>query len=288
NCVVDRRHHAAAIRRQQASGGGIPGVRSAVRALQGRQVVVVTTLAHAARNLTRHSRFTAAAVLVLGFGIGITTLVFTIVNAVLLRQLPFKKPEELVWIWVTLTDRDRAFFSIPNFLDVRSQSKSLKDIAVLTNFGANVTGAGEAERLGGVMTTANIFELLGVEAAIGRTLVPGDGEPGAEPSIVLKYDVWQNRFGGDRSVVGRTLELNGNRYTIVGVLPAQFTVPGAPDAEFAIPLVLETDPRRTDRGTRFLRGFARLNPGTTPAQARSELAAIFERLKNEYPDDNGK
>src|SRR5262245_61035637 len=109
-----------------------------------------TIMSHAVRNLRRHARFTLAATLILAFGIGITTLVFTIVNSVLLRQLPFKNSEELVWIWVTLTDRDRAFFSIPNFLDVRSQSKSLKGLAVMTNFGANLTGSGEAERLSGV------------------------------------------------------------------------------------------------------------------------------------------
>jgi putative ABC transport system permease protein len=249
---------------------------------------IISTIGYSARSLCRNPRFSVAALLILGFGIGITTIVFTIVNAVLLRQLPFRNPQDLVWVWVTLTDRDRAFFSIPNFLDVRQQSKSLSDIAVFSNLGANITGSGEAERLSGVIATPNVFELLGVQAVVGRTLTSSDDRPGREKTIVLRHSVWQSRFGGDLSVAGKTVHLNGDPYTIIGVLPQQFVFPGAPDAEFVVPLVLETDKRRSERGTRFLRGFARLNTGVTAAQARSELAGIFERLKMEYPNENGK
>src|SRR5262245_55305830 len=213
---------------------------------------ITSTVAASVRSLCRNPRFSIAAVLILGFGIGITTMVFTVVNAVLLRQLPFKDPQNLVWIWVTLTDRDRAFFSIPNFVDVREQTRTLSDIAVFSNLGANVTGSGQPERLSGVVVTPNVFELLGVEAVVGRALARGDDRPGMEKSIVLHYGVWRSRFGGDPDIAGKSVRLNGEPYTILGVLPQHFVFPGAPTAEFAVPLILETDNRRSERGTRFL------------------------------------
>src|SRR5262245_42029545 len=151
---------------------------------------------YALRGLIKSPGFTCAVVLTLALGIGANAAVFTIVNSVLLRQLPFKNADRLVWIWSTRTDRDRAFYSIPNFIDTREQAQTLDDMAAFANWGVNLTGSGEAERLVGVRLTANAFEMLGVDAALGRLLAPADGAAAASRVVVISNALWRNRFGG--------------------------------------------------------------------------------------------
>jgi putative ABC transport system permease protein len=231
--------------------------------------------------------FTAAAVLTLMLGIGTNTAIFSLVNAVLLHQLPYRNAGQLVWVWATRTDRDKAFYSIPNFIDTRDSSQSFAELAAFANWGANITGAGEPERLQGVRLSAHAFQMLGVEAAAGRTLIAEDDVPGTARVVMLSYGLWQRRFGGDQNVIGRTLALNGDVYTVVGVLPQHFTIPNA-EIEVATALRLEADPRRGERGSNFLRVFGRLKDGVTLAQARSDLAAVTSRLREQYPDANAK
>ena len=128
---------------------------------------------------------------------------------------------------------------------------------------------------------------LGVDAAAGRTLLPSDGAPGADRVVVISNSLWRTKFGADEQIVGRPVLLNGTAYTVVGVLPRQFALPNA-EVEIASPLVFETDPQRLDRGSNFLRTFARLKPYVTPGEAQAELATITEQLKHEYPDENAK
>jgi len=242
---------------------------------------------YALRGFIKYPVFTSAAILTLGLGIGANAAVFTMVNSVLLQQLPFKHAERLVWIWSTRTDRDKAFYSIQNFIDTRARTRTLDDIAAFANWGVNLTGAGDAVRLGGVRISANAFEMLGVDAALGRTLLPPDGTPGADRVAVISNGLWRTMFGADEHVVGRPVLLNGTAYTVVGVLPPQFALPNA-EVEIASPLVFETDPQRSDRGSNFLRTFARLKPYVTPGEAQAELTTITEQLKHEYPDENAK
>src|SRR5262249_49422981 len=157
------------------------------------------------RMLRRNYVFTFAAVLALALGIGANTAIFSLVNSVLLRQLSFRKPAQLVWVWATRTDRDRAFYSIPNFIDTRERNQSLAQLAAFANWGANLTGTGEPERLQGVRITAHAFQMLGVEASAGRTLVSEDDQPDRPRVAVLSYMLWQRRFGGARSVIGQKL-----------------------------------------------------------------------------------
>jgi predicted permease len=239
------------------------------------------------RMLWKSPLFTAVAVMALALGIGANSAIFSVVNAVLLRQLPFKNPESLVWIWSTRVDRDKAFFSIPNFIDTRDQNRTLEEISAFANWGANLTERGDAERLQGVRLTTNALQMLGVKAIIGRSLLPEDDKPGSQRVVVLSHGLWQRRFGAARELIGEKLILNGDSYTVVGVLPPEFIFPGA-EAEMAIPLTLETDPRRTERGSNFLRVFARLKPGMTREQAQSDLDGITDRLKQQYPDANAK
>jgi len=239
------------------------------------------------RLLWKNRGFAAAAILILALAIGANSTIFTLVNSILLRQLPFGNSDGLVWIWSTRTDRDKAFFSIPNLIDTREQATTLSAIAAFANWGANLTESGEAERLQGVRISANAFEMLGVQAAVGRTLQPSDGLAGSQRTVVLAHGLWQRRFGGDRAIAGRAILLNGDAYTVAGILPSNFVFPGA-DAEMAVPLILETDPRRGDRGSNFLRVFAHLKDGVTPGQAQDELSAITARLRDQYPEANAK
>lgn len=248
---------------------------------------LVQDLRHTFVVLRKNPKFTVVAVLALTLGIGANTAIFSLVNAVLLRQLAFKAPEQLVWIWSTRTDRDKAFFSIPDFVDYQAQSQSLQEMTAFANWGANLTDGGEPERLIGVRATANVFQMLGVEAAAGRTLMPEDGEPRSQRAVVLSYGLWQRRFGGDRGIVGKNITLNGDSYTVVGALPSDFIFPGA-ETDIVVPLVLGTDPRRSDRGANFLRVIARLKPGHTREQVQAEMDSISRQLQQLYPATNAK
>jgi putative ABC transport system permease protein len=240
------------------------------------------------RMLRKKPGFTILAALALALGIGANTAIFSVVNAVLLSPLPFEEPERLVWIWSTRTDRDKAFFSIPDFIDSRERNQTLEQMVAFANWGANLTGAGEPERIQGVRITPNAFQALGAQAIAGRALLPEDGRSG-ERVAVLSHGLWQRRFGASKDVIGSKLSLSDDSYTVVGVLPADFIFPGTEaESEIAIPLSLETDPRRSERGSNFLRVFGRLKPGVTLEQARADLAGINDLLRQQYPEANAK
>ncbi|MFY9609332.1 MAG: ABC transporter permease [Blastocatellia bacterium] len=239
------------------------------------------------RMLLKHRSFTAVAVLTLGLGIGANTAIFSVVNAVLLRPLAFRQPDQLLWIWSVRTDRDKAFFSVPDFIDYRERNQTLDQISAMAYWGANLTGGGEPERLQGVRMSAHAFEMLGAKAALGRALIPDDDDADSQRVVVLTHGLWQRRFGADPSLIGKTLALNGDSYTVVGVLPSDFVFPWL-DSEIVVPLKLDIDPRRADRDTNFLRAFARLQPGVSRQQAQADLASIAAQLQQEYPEANAK
>ena len=242
---------------------------------------------YALKMLLSHRSFSAIALLTLALGIGANTAIFSVVNAVLLRGLPFKQADQLLWIWSVRTDRDKAFFSIPDFIDYRDRNQSLEQICAMAYWGANLTGIGEPERLQGVRMSAHAFEMLGAQASLGRALIPEDDNPASQRVVVLTYNLWQRRFGADPGLIGKTLALNGDSHTVVGVLPAGFVFPWL-DSEIVVPIKMDVDPRRTDRDTNFLRAFARLKPGVTREQAQADLASIAGQLQQEYPEANAK
>jgi len=239
------------------------------------------------RRLRMSPAFSAAAVLILGLGIAANTAIFSVVNAVLLKQLPFEQASRLVWIWSTRTDRDKAFYSLPDFVETREASKAFDGFAAFTNWGANLAGMGDPERFTGARISAYAFQMMGVKALYGRTLEAADDRPSAGRVVVLSYGLWTRRFGGDPALIGRRLTLNGDSYTVAGVLPPAFVMPNT-EAELFVPLVTESDPFRNNRGMNFLRAFARLKPGVTEARAAAELAATERRLREMYPDTNSK
>src|ERR1044072_3653984 len=241
---------------------------------------------YSVRSLRRRPGFSLLVVLVLAAAIAANSSIFSIVNAVILKPLAFKEADRLVWIWATRKGVSRAFFSIPNFIDTSRQNETLAEVAPWAIWPANLTGQGEAERLQGVRISANAMQMLGVEAAAGRALAPEDDNTNNTRVVMLSYGLWQRRFGGTSEVLGKSLTLNGDSYTIVGVLPPRFVIPHA-ETEIMVPLRMDQHPRRTERGSNFLRLVARLKPGVTPAQPEPHLGAIRNRLRDLYPDDNG-
>jgi putative ABC transport system permease protein len=247
---------------------------------------ILLDVRNACRMLKRAPWFSCLAIVILGTGIGAATLMFTLVHGVLLRSLPFNDPERVVWMYNLRTERDRAPLSIPDVEDYRRESSTLAGLAVFTNWTVNLTGVGPSERLEGTRVSGNFFELLGLRPLLGRPL-QADDEQRQNRVIVLTHGLWVRRFGADPDIVGRGVSLNGATYTIVGVLPAGFMFPFR-EAELAVPLSLGTDPRRGDRGANFLRVVARLAPGVTVEQARTDLNAIAHRLQTQYPTENAR
>jgi putative ABC transport system permease protein len=245
----------------------------------------MTELRHTLRSLGKAPGFAAVAIITVALGIASATAIYSVANAVVFRPLPFKDEERLAWIWSTRPDRDRAFFSVPDFLDLRQANISTVDLAAITPVGYNLTGSGEPERVLGWRVSANLFSVLGATPHLGRLPVAADDAPGQSPVAVLGYGYWQRRFGGDPAVVGRVLSLSGTPHEVVGILDPGFLIPNS-DTDIVATQSLETSPRRADRGTNFLRGIARLKPGVTFAQAQREFAVLTQRLGEQYPDTN--
>jgi predicted permease len=240
------------------------------------------------RTLLKRPGFSSVCVLTLALGIGANTAIFSVVNAILLRQLPFGHAGRIVWITGVRPVRTDAPFSLPDFLDYRNQVGSLDSLSAVGNWSGNLTGQGDTEQLNGVRVSANLFETLGVNAARGRPLEPEDDEPGNPRVVVMSYGLWQRRFGGDTSLIGKQLELNGLSYTLVGILPSNFFFP-IPGAELAVPLVPDADPWRFDRNTvNFLRMVGRTRPDTTPEQAQAEMNALAVKLRQQFPEPNAR
>ena len=242
-------------------------------------------LRSALRNHRRKPLIAAVAVVTLGLGIGGATAVFSVVEAVLLRPLPFREPDRLVRIWESTRDGDRFSFSEPNYLDVRAEAQALQSVAAYSDVdpGAVLADGGEPQRIAAVRISASLPDVLGVRPQVGRMFSDDEDRPGlAERRIVLSDGLWRRRFGADSQVVGRVVTLDGQPFVVTGVMPPRFDFPTAADAW--IPLA--ADPRR-DRGDKALAVIGRLSGGATLAQCRAELIEIARRLSNAYPESNG-
>ncbi len=251
-------------------------------------------LRYGVRRLMQNPGFTAAAVLSLAIGIGASSAIFSVTNALLLRPLPYKDAERLVILWNRSPglNIEQDWFSVGQYLDIKLENHVFEQVAVTIGGSFNLTGEGAPEHVEGARVSSSLFPLLGVRAQLGRVFQAMDDEKGRAPSVLLSHGFWLRRFGGDRNIVGRTLRLNDQNYAIAGVLEPGFslqkevmpTVNGIARADMLLPLPLsESD--RTNRDGEDYNIFAKLKPGVTVAAAQAEMGVIAEQMKRQYPEN---
>jgi putative ABC transport system permease protein len=242
-------------------------------------------LRYGARMLVKKPGFTFVAVLTLALGIGANTAIFSLVSVVLLRPLNYYEPERLVMVWedeaaINLTGETPA---PANYADWKAQNQSFADMAALDQRNYNLTGDGEPERVFAFGVNANFFPLLGAHPALGRTFSAEEDKPGANKVVVLSHGLWQSRYGGERTIIGRDIQLNGESYTVVGVMPPDFQFE-YPEIRLWTPIAFTPEQIAT-RGNHYLEVVGRLKPGVTVAQANADVRAIMDRVAAAYPDD---
>src|ERR1043166_7334833 len=238
----------------------------------------------ALRGLARAPGFTAVALLTLAIGIGANSAIFGVVRSVLLRPLPYAGADRLVQLWSDHRAKGRAepeWLTPPQFLDWQTRNRTFAAMAGYQRWAPDLTGSGEPESLNGFAVSWNFLDVLGVNVARGRGFQAADDDAGAQPVVLLSDPLWRRRFGADPSVLGRVIQLNGESWTVIGVLPAGFRPP--------LPADVWRPTRRPatsggGRGCIVVRAIGRLKPGVTLAQARADLGAIQERLGREYPE----
>jgi len=237
------------------------------------------------RSLVKRPGFTAVALITLALGIGANTAIFSLINAVLIRPLPFDQPERLVWAWGNIRNGgNRASVSPLDYLDYRAQNNTFEQFAAMLSFAAsaNLTGDGEPERLVARATTGNFFQALGVAPSRGRAFTLENEKPGNDQVAVISYDFWQKRFGGDTGLIDKKIILDGKTFTVVGVMGREFDFPAG--TQLWIPLNFDTTPGLKQRRAHFLRPIGRLKAGVTLAQAQADTDAVARRLEASYPD----
>jgi predicted permease len=238
----------------------------------------------ALRQQLRKPGFALTVVVTLAVTIGATTAVFSVVNTVLVRALPFAAPERLVWVASARPDNLNAPFSLPEFMDYWSQNRTLSGLAAYANWSASLLVDGVTERLQGARVSANAFDVLGVTPSAGRLLNESDDRAGAPLVAVLSYQLWQRQYGGAADVIGKAVRINAESFVIVGVLPAQFPLPLMRDVDLVTPLAPDRDPLRHLRNSvNFLRVFGRLKPGVAADEAQAELTGICRSLRQQFP-----
>ncbi len=247
--------------------------------------MVLRDLRKSLRRLGKHPRVAIAVVVCLALGIGANTAVFSLIDGVLLRDLPFRDPERVMTIWERMgsLDSERQPVSGAEFLDLRDLSRSFAGLGAFRSSFLNSTGLDRPERLLAAQASASLFTVLGVRPVLGRTFTEEEDQEGRNRVVVLSYGIWRQRFGGDAGVVGRRIRLNDLPYTVVGVLPAGFGLgPGEP-FQIWVPLALDRA-HLHPRDYRDLSVLGRLAPGVGPAAAQTELDALARRFAREYPD----
>jgi predicted permease len=247
---------------------------------------------YGARMLAKHKAFTSVAVVTLALGIGANTAIFSVVNELLLRPLPYRNAEQVVMLWeVSPEGRHQNTTSRANFRRWLEQSTSYQSVAAFSDQRFNLTGIGEPEELSVQLATTEIFNVLGVDPLMGRTFQPDDDKADSPEVAVLSYGLWQRRFGGQQDIVGRQLTLNDEKFTVIGIMPPNFQFhiksrsgTGRPAELWSI-LPMRIRPGANERG-RFLSSVGRLKDGVSAEQAAAELRTIEARLSDEAPQFN--
>jgi putative ABC transport system permease protein len=277
-----------ALRKARIEFGGVEQVKEEIRDARGVTLIETTIqdIRYALRTFLKNPGFTAVAVIALALGIGANTAVFSSINAMLLKPFPFTDLDRIVVVSETAPAQSLGDIRAAsgNFRDWREQGKSFESLAAGHGWNVNLTGEGFAERIEGFQVTSDFFHLLGVAPLLGRAVNAGDFGEGKSAVVVLSHGFWQRNRAGDPAIVGKTLRLNGGKFTVVGVMPDEFDFPVGAQAWAPLDLSVE---QQADRGNHYLQVLGRLKPGVSREQAREDLAVIAARLAREYPQTNG-
>jgi putative ABC transport system permease protein len=245
-------------------------------------------LRYGVRMLLKNRGFTAVAALTLALGIGANTAIFSVVNGVLLKPLPYDQPDQLVNLWEA-APWGQSTVSPGAFIDWRDGAEGLEGLSVVRGASMNLAGEGQPERLIGLTVSASYLRILRIQPMLGRGFLPGEDKPdGDNKVIVISHGLWQRRFGADPGVIGRAIRLNSEPHTVIGVLPPKAALAGQDrneDRQFLIPFVFGAGEEHTTRGNHLFHVIARLKPAVTREQAQAELTAIKRRLQSLYPKD---
>jgi putative ABC transport system permease protein len=264
-----------------SSTRGLPRACSSSFCIRG---PVLQDIRYAARKLARTPAFTLIAAFTLALAIGATTAIFSVIDGVLLKPLPFRDPESVVRV-TNIRGGNRMPSSAPDFLDFRKDARAFSALSAVDNQAMNLTGGSEPERVQAARVSATFWSLLGVQPAIGRGFAPNEDAQSAGRVVVLSDGLWKRRFGADRRIVGKTIALDGNTYTVIGVAASRFSFPDRPDVW--VPLVFSSDELNPDnRGGHWMGIIGRLAPAVTVAQANAEMVALTRRLEQQYPESN--
>jgi predicted permease len=246
---------------------------------------LIQDLRYGLRMLAKNPGFTAVALLTLALGIGANTAIFSVVNGVLLRPLPYPEPGRLMLVYERSREFGHLSVAYPNFLDWRRENHSFTDIAAFRGDDFNFTGSGQPEHLGGEFVSASLLPVLGVNPMLGRNFLPQEDRQGAGGVVILTYGLWKSRFGADPNILGKTMTLNGRNYKVIGVLPSEFRFRG--QAELYVPLAQGPSVELNDRETHpGLNVVGRLKPDVTMAAAQAEMTSIGRALAQQYPKAN--
>lgn len=248
------------------------------------------------RSLLKRPGFVSIAVITLALGIGANTAIFSVINAVVLRPLPYADPDRLVMVWETVAGNDRRSVAPGNYVDWRDQNKTFAGMSAAFNGNFNLTGDGEPERIDGATITSTLMDVLGVPAQLGRTFQPDDDSSGGQSVVLISDGLWKRRFGADQNIVGRSITIDEAPYTVIGVMPSGFQFPAKSDLWMlgrdrnAVSLSLISQFPENDwtheRDAHFLRVVGRLRAGASLSQAQSDIAGIARRAEQEFPKTN--
>ena len=243
---------------------------------------------YAVRILRKYPGFSLAIIFTAALGIGANVTIFSVLDAVLLEPLPYKDPDRLIRLSESnlAQSQTESPVSVPNFQDWQRQQSSFEEVSALEMATFNLTGRGEPQRVAAARITANLVSMLGVNPALGRSFLPEEEKPGGNKVVLLSDGLWQRQFGGDRTIVNQTVQLNGESYTVVGVMPPGFQFTGT--RELWVPFVIDPqkEPWRADRTNRNLSVFGRLRPSVTLGQANSDMDILAQRLEQQFPTSN--
>jgi predicted permease len=248
--------------------------------------VLLTEIRYGVRRLLKHPAFTAIAVVTLALGISANTTIFSAVDSLLLHPFSFPNQDRLVVVFEQnrATGVVRGSVSPGNFEEWREQNQSYEELVAIQQRAFDLSDGSIPQRVPGYQITDGFFQALGVKAALGRTLMSEDSEPGREQVTVLKHSFWQQHFAGNPDIVGKTINLDRKQFTVVGVMPADFNYPYN-TGEMWVPLVF-TPAEKANRGNHYLRIIGLLKPGVSMAQAQSDLSSIAQRAQQQFPETN--